>query len=272
MSVLRNLRNVSTELPKVRLDAQSSWTNILKFGILRKMTPNEILSQILDDVERHTNCAAVFDLDSTLFCVSPRSQAILQDLSKEKWFIDKFPEAAKHLSNIEIQPTEYGIKAALIRTGLKPTPELSEAVRKYWRKHFFSNSHLRHDLIYPGAEEFVTRVHEGGATVFYLTGRNDAAMRAGTMLNLRTWKFPDIPVDRVIMKPSDLQSDETYKEDRLKELSVHYERIWFFENEPAIIHQVRKALPDVRIVFIDSAHSGKANPPTDLLTVRMDFR
>jgi hypothetical protein len=78
-------------------------------------------------------------------------------------------------------------------------------------------------------------------------------------------------MERVMMKPSDHDSDENFKEMRLREMTSRYEKIWFFENEPVIIHQVRKALPDVRIVFIDSTHSGKADPPTDLLTLRMDF-
>jgi hypothetical protein len=236
------------------------------------VTPNEILTKVVLDITQYKNCAAVFDLDSTLFCVSPRSEAILHDLAKEPWFIEKFPREAVILSTIKVEPTEYGIKAALMRTPLQPTEELIEAVKKYWRSKFFSNSHMRHDLVYPGAPEFVKRVKDAGATVYYLTGRNESLMKDGTHLNLKNWSFPDIPIERVMMKPSDLDSDENFKEMRLREMSSKYDCIWFFENEPVIIHQVRRALPDVRIVFIDSAHSGKADSPTDLLTVRMDFR
>lgn len=235
------------------------------------MTPNEILTKVLLDIRQYKTCAAVFDLDSTLFCVSPRSQAILHDLAKEQWFIDKFPEAAPVLAMVEVQPTEYGIKTALLRTGITPSEELVQTVRKYWRLKFFSNSHLRHDTVYPGAQEFVKRVHDAGAHVHYLTGRNEVLMREGTLNNLTAWSFPKLPLERVMMKPSDLESDENFKEIRLREMKSRFECIWFFENEPVIIHQVRKALPDIRIVFIDSTHSGKANPPTDLLTVRMDF-
>lgn len=235
------------------------------------MTPNEILTKVLLDISQYKTCAAIFDLDSTLFCVSPRSQAILQDLAREPWFGEKFPEAAPVLSSVKVEKHEYGIKAALQRTGLNPSEELVQTVRKYWRSKFFSNSHMRHDLMYPGAQEFVQRIHDAGAEVYYLTGRSEALMREGTMDNLKYWKFPDLPFERVMMKPSDLESDENFKEIRLREMKSRYECIWFFENEPVIIHQVRKSLPDIRIVFIDSNHSGKADPPTDLLTVRMDF-
>lgn len=235
------------------------------------MTPNEILSLIFTDVGSHKNCAVVFDLDSTLFCVSTRSQAILHDLATESWFLQQFPKAADILAKVEVHRHEYGIKESLLRVNLEATPELVQVIRKYWRAKFFSNSHMRHDLIYPGAHEFVRRVHSGGAHVHYLTGRSEALMRDGTMENLKVWSFPEIPIERVIMKPSDLHTDENFKELRLREMQQQYECIWFFENEPVIIHQVRKALPDVRIVFMDSAHSGKANPPTDLLTLRMDF-
>lgn len=235
------------------------------------MTPNEILTKVVFDITQFKTCAAVFDLDSTLFCVSPRSEAILHDLAAEPWFAERFPQAAAVLGNIKVQPTEYGIKAALSRTQLQPTEELIETVRQYWRSKFFSNSHMRHDLVYPGAQEFVKRVHDAGADVYYLTGRNELLMKSGTHHNLKHHSFPDLPMERVMMKPSDHDSDENFKETRLREMTSRYEKIWFFENEPVIIHQVRKALPDVRIVFIDSTHSGKADPPTDLLTLRMDF-
>jgi hypothetical protein len=236
------------------------------------VTPNEILSRVLLDIREHRSCAVIFDLDSTLFCVSPRSEAILRELATADWFHSRFPEAAKVLAKVEIQPTEYGIKPALLRAGLAPSNELIETVRRFWRERFFSNSHMRHDLIYPGADVFVRRVHDAGADVYYLTGRNETLMREGTMSNLKTWKFPNLPFERIMMKPSDLDSDENFKELRLKEMTPRYDRLWLFENEPVIIHQLRKSLPQLRIVFMDSAHSGKADPPKDLLTLRMDFR
>lgn len=236
------------------------------------VTPNEILLKILDDVRSSKNCAAVFDLDSTLFCVSPRSQAILRELASTPEFQTRFPEASRALSTIEVLPTEYGIKKAMIRTGLNPSQELVDTVVTFWRAKFFSNSHMQHDLIYPGAEKFVESVHTAGADVYYLTGRNESLMRAGTMQNLRVWKFPDIPVERVMMKLNAADQDHQYKEERLRALASTYERVWFFENEPVIIHHVREQLPDVQMVYVDSTHSGKAEPPKGLMTLSMDFR
>ena len=243
--------------------------NSLFFG---PVTPNDIWLKILDDIKNRGECAAVFDLDSTLFCVSPRSQAILRELSIQDWFRQKFPDASRVLASVEILPTEYGIKSALVRSGVQPTPGLVEQVVTFWRERFFSNTHMHHDLTYPGAQDFVRRVHEGGADVYYLTGRNESKMREGTMRNLTSWKFPDVPLERVMMKLDSEEADHVFKERRLKDLSLNYKHIWFFENEPVIIHHVRRELPGVHIVFVESTHSGKADPPTDLLTVRMDFR
>lgn len=236
------------------------------------MTPNEILIKILDEVRAGKKCAAVFDLDSTLFCVSPRSQAILRELATDADFTRDFPAAAAALSKIEILPTEYGIKTAITRAGVQPVPGLVERVVQFWREKFFSNTHMHHDLTYPGAQDFVRRVHDGGADVYYLTGRNENKQREGTMRTLKSWNFPDLPLERVILKLRSEDQDHIYKETQLKEIADRYPTVWFFENEPVIIHHVRRELPNVHIVFIDSAHSGKANPPTDLLTVRMDFR
>lgn len=236
------------------------------------MTPNEILSEILNDYQKHGKCIAVFDLDSTLFCVSPRSQAILRDLAAETSFEERFPAASHLLSSVEVLPTEYGIKTAMLRSGIAPAPGLVEAVITYWREKFFSNTHMNHDVTYPGAVEFVQRLHQAGVEVYYLTGRNEIKMREGTMRNLKNWNFPNLPLERAIMKPNEADADHVFKEMKLKELAHLAPAVWFFENEPVIVHHVRRELPDVHIVFVDSAHSGKADPPTDLMTVRMDFR
>src|SRR5262249_39635540 len=144
---------------KTQNGTKTDWTFFWKFARFEGVSPNEILQDILKDVRDLGSCAAVFDLDSTLFCVSPRSQAILHDWANEEWFRGRFPDASQVLAKVVVHPTEYGIKASLIRAGLEATPELIDTVRSYWRSKFFGNSHMKHDLIYPGAQDFVNKVH-----------------------------------------------------------------------------------------------------------------
>jgi hypothetical protein len=73
------------------------------------------------------------------------------------------------------------------------------------------------------------------------------------------------------MKPGAALKDEEYKTKALKGLLSPDHETFFFENEPLIIHHVREHLPEVKVIFMESVHSGKAHPPTDLPTLKMKY-
>lgn len=226
--------------------------------------------------------AVIFDLDSTLFCVSPRTENILRRLAEEPEFRSKFAIEAEILKSVVVLPSDWGIRQVLEREIFKETfsnekrpsiaqMEIFKAVRDYWRRYFFSSYDLDKDTIYPSANEYVRHLHSLGADILYLTGREEGPMRDGTIKALKAWGFPFEDYTKLIMKPSQVQTDESFKGNVLKELIQKYDHIWFFENEPIIIEQVRPLVPQVRIVFIDSVHAGKALPPQDLPTIRPDY-
>src|SRR5688572_7301431 len=97
------------------------------------MSQIEILQNVIQSVEKANGKAAViFDLDSTLFCVSPRTQAIIHSFCSKSEFLEKFPEETKVLREVELQPTDWGLRSALER---HPTPlrqEFFSALRKFW--------------------------------------------------------------------------------------------------------------------------------------------
>jgi phosphoglycolate phosphatase-like HAD superfamily hydrolase len=239
------------------------------------MSAVNALLEVSEDVEKQLRLgqrvAVVFDLDSTLFCVSPRTQAILRELGGDADFSRRFSEAAALLRGIEVLPTDYSVRRLLQRYPLTATEELGLAIRDYWHQHFFSDRHLDKDILYPSANEYVSHLHALGAQILYLTGRADSRMRAGTVAALRRFGFPEFEDSWLYMKPSEAESDEHFKVTQLKELVREYDYLWFFENEPLIIHEVRAALPQVRVVFVQSVHSGKAPEPEGLLTVVPDY-
>lgn len=216
--------------------------------------------------------AVVFDLDSTLFCVSPRTQHILRQLGHEPDFAQKFEDIAAILRSIEVLPSDYSIRTVFERVQAHFPDELVGTVKDYWRKHFFSSHFLSKDELYPSANEYVTGLHKLGAEILYLTGRNERDMKEGTLRALKDWNFPSFPESRLYMKPKKDDSDEKYKVDVLNRLVHSYDHIWFFENEPVIIEDVRKMIPQVHIVFVDSVHSGKRPSPTGLRSIAPDFR
>jgi hypothetical protein len=231
------------------------------------------VTEHLREHARSMRVAVVFDLDSTLFNVSPRTQAILRRLGGDADFRAQFTAEAVVLSNIQVLPSDWGVRQALERTRIVGSQELFVAIRSYWRKHFFSSGDLHEDHIYPSANEYVRLVQSLGAEVFYLTGRSEGSMREGTLRALAHWGFPLVSDSHLIMKPSDVQTDESFKALELQKMCENggFDYIWFFENEPVIIEQVRALLPQIRIVFVNSVHAGRAVAPTDLPSIGMSY-
>ena len=224
----------------------------------------KVFSEIVED--SHPKKLAVFDLDSTLFGVSSRSQAILRDLVNNQDFQSRFPEAAEKIATIELSEKDWGIKKSIFGLGLKEDPELFKFAKEFWNQHFFSNDYLIHDKPYPSALEYVKGLEEAGIDIYYLTGRDEPNMREGTIEILKKWGFPtESHEERLHMKPHKGHSlDEDYKSDRFKEFLKGDEKVWFFENEPVIIHRVLQDHPEINIIYIDTVHSGRAEAPEGL--------
>lgn len=227
--------------------------------------------QVSDAVKTGERVAVIFDLDSTLFCVSPRTQAILRDLSAQPEFQRDHSETAQALQTVAVRPTDWGIRTVLEREKVKGHPSVWVKIRDFWREHFFANHYLHHDLVYPGAIEYVQHLQGLGAEILYLTGRGQTSMREGTLKMLSQQGFPLVSPDHLIMKPSDVETDEAFKALVLRDLVHQYKPIWFFENEPVIIEHVRIHAPSVNIVYVHSVNSGRKPPPTDLPMIETSY-
>lgn len=230
-----------------------------------------LLRQILVKIEEFQNqglrSLAVFDLDSTLFDVSPRVERIILDFAEESSSQRDFPEQIQLLKDIRTHRKDWGFQNALQRAGLDGKhPEFQEALRDYWYQRFFSNDYLQYDLPYDGAVEYVNAVANRGAEVVYLTGRDVARMGAGSALTLKHWGFPlDDSQTRLVLKPHKSMDDAEFKTDWFACLpQKHFSEVWFFENEPVNIHHLRSRLPEVNVVFFESTHAGKATAPEDI--------
>lgn len=238
------------------------------------MIHDDPLLTVSEFVKNHAareKVAVIFDLDSTLFEVSARTRAILQQLGGQSEFKSKFETASETLRTIEVLPTDWGIKSLLTRYQFLASSELVHHVRDFWRKHFFSSHFLDQDEMHPLANEYVRHLAGLGAEIFYLTGRPQSSMRPGTLAALKKFDFPLQSDGHLLMKPSEVETDEHFKTTALKDLVPRFSHVWFFENEPVIIDEVRAALPQVKIVFVDTIHSGKSTPPTDLPRIGRTF-
>lgn len=230
-----------------------------------------MLQQVFKDIKasiERQKTGVFFDLDSTLFDVHPRTESILSQLLLDEGFKQKYGSLMEQLNDVKIEKTDWGIRDAMMRHKIQGPAEFLNAIKDYWRLHFFHDRLLINDPVYPGANAFVQAVHEAGAKVFYLTGRDQIRMKKGTLESLKRWQFPNADDVHLLMKPSTSVEDENFKADALKEKLKNLQKIFFFENEPVIISKIRKEKINVEIIFVDTIHSQVETSPTDLISIR----
>lgn len=229
-----------------------------------------LLLSLKSEVQQQHSILAVFDLDSTLFDVSPRIQKILEDLRDHPEIKKSYPQIIPYLKDVKTQRTDWGIKAALMRALSKVAPpplNFHKDARAFWARHFFSNEYLHFDHPVEGAVEFVNLLHGMGIEIAYLTGRDWERMGRGTVEVLKKWNFPtpddstSVSPVRLAMKPAQGSDDSLFKSGWFESIKPHtYSKILFFENEPKILHSVKENHPEIEIFFMETTHSGKAEP------------
>ncbi len=211
-----------------------------------------LYQKIIYSNAQNKSSICVFDLDSTLFNVSPRSQKILHEFAD----LHKLPDLLK----IQVEYTDWGVYESLVRSGYEKDhhTEMHLSLKEFWTKHFFSNEYLHYDTPYLGAVYFVQSLAKNKCPIHYLTGRDVHRMEKGTIDVLNKWLFP-LNKKQLHLKPHRSEEDKIYKYERLKKLSEDNpdREIYFFENEPVIINYVAELLPHINIVFMNTTHSRK---------------
>jgi CRISPR/Cas system CSM-associated protein Csm2 small subunit len=197
----------------------------------------------------------------------PRILQVIASFADDPANEKQFPDSIKVLKEMQLLKSDWGLKNAVIRAGLGDhAEEFHEALKKHWRKYFFCNEFLHFDIPYDGAVDFVQSLHKNKVQIVYLTGRDVERMGQGSVEVLQKWKFPINDTDaQLVLKPKKGMDDAQFKSDWFSKINTdHLKKIWFFENEPANINLVRQCHQHVQVVFFESTHSGKADPPSDL--------
>ncbi|MBX3017509.1 MAG: HAD family hydrolase [Bdellovibrionaceae bacterium] len=233
-----------------------------------------ILLETAERRHRGEHLMMVFDLDSTLFDVSPRIQRILHDFAGQADIVALDPVNAALLASLKAERHDWGIRTIVERAGLHlKNPELINRAREFWIRHFFSNEYLRFDQPLPGAVDFVRFVEALGVKLIYLTGRDTSKMLSGSLEGLRAHRFP-LAADgaELVMKPATGIEDHAFKEQWFDAIPKGtHGKIWFYENEPVNLDKIRVRHPEVELIFVDTTHSRKMPSPSDLRTID-DFR
>ena len=233
----------------------------------------ENLKKAIDIISRGPAPAAVFDMDSTLFCMKYRTEAIIKDCASNESFRKAFSKFADQIKQAKVTERDWAVEEVLARLGFEdPEAPVVKAVKRFWRAAFFTNRYLHLDQPYEGGADFVKTLQSAGAEIFYLTARQKKAMWEGTIQSLKHWGFPMAKEENLILKIDGKKLDSEYKRDELKRLAKKFQTVLFFENEPVILNVVAKSLPNIRLFWMDSAHSSQEEPPAAAAPLSMSYK
>ncbi len=235
------------------------------------MPQSNILNQILKEASQLSKRPlCVFDLDSTLICVSERIKKILQSVESNEKFKHWNPSQFHKIKTITVKNTDFSLKDVFERASIHLSNEQYRLIHKYWAYCFFSNSFLNYDTLYKGVQNYLHQISIH-SEIMYLTGRSRELMEEGTYKQIRKWSLPLKTDNHLIMKPNSFTEDAVYKKIQLERLVQQYKNIWFFENDPAIINYVNSCLPQIQIVFMQSASRARQTLRKSFPTIGMDY-
>lgn len=243
------------------------------------MSQEEVLNGILATIKEETRLRVknggkpvqvVFDLDSTIFDVKPRSMRLLKEFSQTSRAREISPAIADWCLGLRSHNLLYTLEESAKVNGVpegeaKAREFLKEAFH-FWRERFFTHQYLTMDHPVPGAVDYANRVVDAGARAVYLTGRDWPGMGKGTQTMLEYWGFPMDPrCSELLMKPNAGLDDAEYKDEALRELRIEGNAVALFDNEPANFHVFEKNFPEAWLVFFYSNCSSKDAKPVKRL-------
>ena len=238
------------------------------------MKQNDRLKSLIKEAEKLLlKSAWVFDLDSTLFSTKWRTKQIIDDAVKQLDSKNSCKDTCQKLLNTELEEKDWSLSDVFKRHNLSLETDTAKYIQKYWDEYFFKDKYLNFDKPYPQASEFVQALDNAGACVYYLTARKQASMQEGTLKSLKRWGFPLQSQECLFLKPKDpLVSDSDFKVSRMEKICRLHDQVNFFENEPVILHGVHLALPQVRLFWMRSIHSGQMNQaPHSAISLSTDY-
>jgi hypothetical protein len=230
-----------------------------------------VLKTIKARTARQTSTLAIFDLDGTLFDNRTRTIFILREISEQ--FDERVPQLASAFDAFrELSIIEYSLDSTLSKLGVTNPVEIS-FIKQEWAKRFFSDYYQKFDFPMLGAKSYVKKVHEAGATVIYLTGRDVERMLVGTTECLRLYGFPvGIEGTMTIVKREFEQNDEVFKQEVCAYLKRLGEVVAVFENEPANSNILKNLFPKAESFFVMTQHRPDAPKLLSGINRIRDFR
>jgi hypothetical protein len=235
------------------------------------LSQKEVLEGIIADVRKAARdrirgggkpVKVVFDLDSTIFDVKPRTLRILKEFARTPEAKKISDDIVRWCSGLEAFQLLYTLEESALANKVPGDEATARTFLKtafrFWMDRFFSHQYLSVDHATPGAVDFVNRIVDEGAHAVYLTGRDWPGMGRGTRTMLDHCGFPTDPnYTTLLMKPYAGLDDAEFKDESLRQLRIDANVIALFDNEPANFHVFEKNFPEAWQVLYYSNCSTK---------------
>jgi FMN phosphatase YigB (HAD superfamily) len=258
--------NLSNEVPSL---GRKRWAAEVAFSPLSE---GEVLSLVLDEVlqfrilSREGRPVVFLDLDSTLYEVTHRTFSIYQEwhLTNRRALPSSIEEAMALMGVEDIGYSPLDTFANLqLDLESEEVKSAIQQLRDFWFDRFFTDEYLVHDRPYAKSVEYAKALHEAGARLVYLTGRERGPMQAGTIRNLKRDGFPMDESTLLLMRENPFFDDAEHKIAAVKRWAHRGTPVASFENEPRNLVALRLALPEAKHIFVDTVCSDKAAPIVD---------
>ena len=219
----------------------------------------------------------VLDLDDTLFVSNQtRSYRIIH------MWLDARPELDQHirrsLSTMKPPTLAYSLRDTFEKVGgLDLTDPVVAAaltdLQSYWTPRFFSNELVVDDPVQYGAAKFASRLHDLGANIAYVTGRDEQRMGVGTREAIAKSELPQLSSPRVklFLKPNKDVVDADFKKSVVGKLDAWGHVVATFDNAPANCVVFAKAFAHAMNVFVDTVYDSAPVEVRDGLYRIFDF-
>ncbi len=225
------------------------------------LSESQVLDLVIENLRtfrktlRTNRPIVIFDLDSTLYEVGPRTFKIYRT-----WFEQygtQMPEGvAKPFAALTQAQVGYSVRDTFKNIGiddkLEETQKAIEHLHDFWFERFFGDGFLAHDHPYAGAAEYVRAVKREGARIIYLTGRERSKMQTGTIENLKRDGFPMDETTFLLMRENPFFDDVEHKRTAVQKWIGKGTIVATFENEPRNLVELKKMLPSAIHVFVDT--------------------
>jgi hypothetical protein len=201
----------------------------------------------------------IFDLDGTLFHTGFRSKHIFLEYAQENG--DSL--LVSTVRSLDPLTMKYRVRESLVAAGITDSTVV-KAMIDSWRLKFFSDEYLEYDEHLAGSVKFTNALHDSGALIIYLTGRDVQGMLLGTTSSLTEHGFPvGIARTELIMKPERYMKTHRFKKDALSYIDRLGTVIAVFENEPEYLNLLSDRFPVAVACFIETQHKPNAPPLTE---------